>query len=352
MTELSIIYPDSADGEGLYYFDAATSPVRISGLPWRATNGNWDRLDNRRNDEYNDGLVMLSHNTSGVQISFKTTSEKLGVRVTGVFYHRGMPHMTANANMGVDVYIGEGRNRKFLSVIHAEPNENDRYGREIPLSGKEEKEITLYLPLYSGIKSFEIGLDRDSLIGDPSPYDFEKPVLFYGSSITQGACASRPGLSYCNILSRKFNFEEIDLGFSGCARGETVIAELIASLDLAAFVYDYDHNAESAEYLEKTHAPFFEIIRNAHPELPVIMVSKADLLYGAEETRLRRDVIEKTYKDAVACGDKKVWFVDGTKIYGDDADNCTVDGVHPNDLGFRHMVESIYPALAEALNDR
>ncbi|MBR6916255.1 MAG: hypothetical protein IKN36_07835, partial [Clostridia bacterium] len=176
-----------------------------------------------------------------------------------------------------------------------------------------------------------------------------KPVLFYGSSITQGACASRPGLSYPAILGRRLDFEVINLGFSGSARGERVVAELIASLPLSAFVFDYDHNAESAEELERTHEPFFKIVREAQPSLPIIMISKADGLSGREQTLKRRDVIKKNYESALARGDRNVWFIDGTLIYGDDAENCTVDNAHPNDIGFRHMVDAIYPVLKEAL---
>ena len=334
---------------GLCYFDALTSPVRVSGLPFKETNGNWNRLDDRLTDRYPDGLKMLTECTSGAAVSFTTDSKRLAVRVDAIENHKGaLPHMANNGSTGIDFYVGSGRGKKFAGVFHALTDANGHFEGTRQLYTEGMAEITLYLPLYAGIKKLEIGLDEDSSIGDPAPYT-NGAVMFYGSSITQGACASRPGLAYCNILGRRFDFEVIDFGFSGCAKGEEVIAEEIASLDLSAFVYDYDHNADSAEYLEATHKRFFEIIREKHLDLPVIMVSKADRMYGLDETLRRRDVIKKTYEDAHRAGDCNVYFVDGTAIYKGLGDECTVDGAHPTDLGFYFMAEAIGSALEKVL---
>jgi len=351
MKRVKELYPDAEPVNGFIFFDALRAPVRITGLPWIKTNGNYRRLDDRYFDEYPEGLKMLTDCTSGAQISFKTDSKRVAVRVDGIFNHRTcLPHMADNGAMGIDMYVGSGVDKHFCAVFHAQPGNTERYNgeRDLPCSGKVD--VTLNLPLYAGIRKLELGLDADALIDDPEPFAIPKPVLFYGSSITQGACACRPGMSYANILGRMFDFEVINLGFSGCAKGEELIAHLIASLDLSAFVYDYDHNAASCEELAATHEPFFRIVRDAHPDLPVIIVSKADMLYGEEKTLMRRDIIKKTYDDAKASGDDNVRFVDGTKIYGDyGAENCTADGCHPNDFGFRLMAEAIAPALKEAL---
>ena len=349
ITEIDKNFAKRTDSDGLYYFDPMTSNVRISGLPWLSTNRNYHRMDDRLYEKFSYGVRALSANTAGVQDSFKTDSRRLGVRVT-VEENNLLPHMAQIASTGIDVYVGAGRRKEFRTVFFPYM-EGDRYGsvRELETDGAEE--ITLNLPLYCGVKSLEIGVDSDSVIEPPEPYDYEMPVLFYGSSITQGACASRPGNSYCSALGRRFNFEVINLGFSGSCKGETLIAEQIAALDLAAFVYDYDHNADTATQLRETHKPFFDIIRKAHPELPVIMISKADMTGGYEFTRAKRDVVKETYDISVANGDRKVWFVDGLTMYGEDAGDCTVDGCHPNDLGFRRMADAIAPALREALGE-
>ena len=199
----------------------------------------------------------------------------------------------------------------------------------------------------------ELGFMPESSIEPTTKYEIPKPILFYGSSITQGGCASRPGNAYTHFLGRAVDAEIINLGFSGNGRGEIIMAEQIASLDLSVFVMDYDHNAPDAEYLKATHEPFFKYIRERHPQLPVIFVSKPDIDNDITNASIRKGIIYETYKNALENGDKNVWFVDGFKLFGDNnRDACTVDGCHPNDLGFYRMAETILPALKEALKNK
>jgi lysophospholipase L1-like esterase len=133
------------------------------------------------------------------------------------------------------------------------------------------------------------------------------------------------------------------------------MAEYISGLDMKAFVLDYDHNAPSVEHLQETHYPFYEIIRKAQPDLPILMLSKPDFdgrytEYGFEMNRKRRAVIEETLRRALENGDQKIRFIDGETFFGDsDRDSCTVDGCHPNDLGFFRMAEKVIPVLKEML---
>ena len=143
----------------------------------------------------------------------------------------------------------------------------------------------------------------------------------------------------------------LNFGFSGHGRGETNIAELLATIDASVFVLDYDHNAPDEEHLEKTHEPFFKILRNAHPEMPVVMVSRPD---GSEtpDGVARRKIIRRTYQNAREGGDANVYFVDGSTLFGKtNRDACTVDGCHPNDLGFLRMAEAIFPAVTRGLGN-
>ena len=117
---------------------------------------------------------------------------------------------------------------------------------------------------------------------------------------------------------------------------------------MAVFVLDYDYNAPSAEHLAKTHEPFFKAVRKANPDVPVIMLSKCSWISPA-----RRDIIKKTYDNAVRGGDKKVWFIDGQELFGEPGQNmCTVDHCHPNDLGFYMMYRRVLPVLLEALKSQ
>jgi len=174
-------------------------------------------------------------------------------------------------------------------------------------------------------------------------------VVAESSSITQGACASRPGNCYQNIITRRLDCDYINLGFSGSAKAEPEIAEYIAGLDMSLFVYDYDHNATKLEYLQDTHERMFKTIRERQPDLPIVMVSKP-APKPTEAVIKRRDVIMQTYLNARAAGDEKVWFVDGStmlQLFG--GDNGTVDGVHPNTLGMMCMAQTIGDVMARIL---
>ena len=177
-------------------------------------------------------------------------------------------------------------------------------------------------------------------------YTYEKPVVFYGSSITQGACASHPGNCYIAMLARKFDFNYVNLGFSGGCRAELEFAHYIATLDMSAFVLDYDHNAPNLAELEATHEPFFKEFRKLRPDVPVIMISASDHCSSLESRMKRREVIRKTYENAIANGDQNVYFVDGLKAYEEvGVEFCTVDNVHPNDLGFYLMYQNASPTF-------
>ena len=202
------------------------------------------------------------------------------------------------------------------------------------------EDITVFLPMCDVIKNVEISIDEGAEIEAPTPYKYSTPVVFYGSSITHGGCCSRPGMTYEAILSRRFGFDYVNLGFSGSARAEDAMCDYISSLDMSLFVYDYDHNSPSLDHLEKTHERFFLRFREKQPDTPVIMMSRpVFFLMGSEWDR--RDIILKTYCNAVARGDKKVWYIDGTNLMDVAKDNGTVDGCHPTDFGFWNMAKTL-----------
>ena len=212
-------------------------------------------------------------------------------------------------------------------------------------------EYKIYLPLYAGLESLKIGLSEDATIEKAPPHKVEKPVLFYGSSITQGGCASRPSNCYTAQLAARVDAEQINLGFSGNAKGESNIAELIATLDLSCFVLDYDANAPTIEHLKNTHETFFKIIREKRPSLSVVMVSRPSSGWlSVEEDEQRRDIVMQTYLNARNNGDKNVFFVDGTRFYDRDVREMpSIDKSHPTDLGFYLMTKGILPVLRRAL---
>lgn len=346
--------------ERFTYFDVVEDKIfDISGFPWMESNRKviktdespFCRLDITWLHKFGQGIQNLAWHTAGGVIRFASDSPSIAVKVK-LTSKGDMSHMPRSGSAGVDLYKGKGKDKKFIRT--AMPgNSQDEY--EAVFEGvnpaREMCEWTLNMPLYNGVRELKIGLLPESRLGKPSPYSIEKPIVFYGSSITQGGCASRPGNSYTHIICRWLDANIVNLGFAGNAKGEPEMAELISRIDMSAFVLDYDHNAPDAKHLENTHERFFRIIRDKHPELPIIIVSKPDFDRNVEDGRLRRSIIYKTYENAIKGGDKNTYFVDGETLFGSkDRDACTVDGCHPNDLGFMRMAENIYPAIKKALN--
>ncbi len=336
------------DENGLVWLDAMTcDEVRLTGLPWKEKNKNYHRMDDEYFDDYPLGVQIRSNNTSGVQATVRTDSRRIALHIK-LNKPDFMEHMTDNGVGGVDVFRGDGLAKRFWHI----GSNFDRCSEYTHIFDADGTMIdyTFNLPLYSGVTEFAIGVESTANLENPTPYAVEKPVLFYGSSITQGGCASRPGNCYTNMVSRMLNIPIISFGFSSNCRGDDILAERINELDLSAFVYDYDHNAPNAEFLEKTHEKFFRMIRSQHPDLPIILMSKPDYDDDPVSGEERKAVILRTYAHAIAEGDRNVYFIDGSTIFGDDLrDACTVDRNHPTDLGFSRMAKAVAPVLRKVL---
>jgi len=327
------------------------SPLRIFGLHAYTEEFGFIRMPVEVGEGTNDGVKWLYRNTAGGRIRFKTDSKYIAVKVY-VSGNAIMPHITAIGQSGFDLYITEDHKSRFVqSYRPAFKKEEIGYSYEaIVYTSGEMKDYTLNMPLYSDVRKLFIGLSPDASAEACDEYAVTNPVLYYGSSITQGGCASRPGNSYQSIISRRFDCDYINLGFSGSARGEQIIAEYMASLHPSVFVLDYDHNAPSPEHLEKTHEPLFKIFRAANPDTPVVMVSKPDFRNDEDSIR-RRNAVRTTYENALAAGDRNVYYIDGETLFeGPFRDSCTVDGCHPNDLGFFRMAQVIGDTLAPIID--
>ena len=335
------------------YTDVQSAPLSLEGLPWLKENkGAYIRSPARLTQAQTNRNIYqrLRHHTSGVVLRFRSDSPVIMLRGE-LAYNSTMAHMTRVGSAGFDSYcrVDSGKLEYHRSFLPAEAQKDFKIIMGYN-SGKGMRDWQINFPLYGGVKFVELGVVEGSKLEAPTPHKIKKPILFYGSSITQGGCASRPGMMYSSLLCRALDAELISLGFSGSAKGEPAMAEAIAELDLAAFVYDYDYNAPNPEHLAKTHEKFFQIIRAKHPDLPVVILSKIN---GptSRDTIKRRDIIRKTYENAVAKGDKNVYFLDGCKFFGDvDRYECTVDGTHPNDLGFYRMYQGVLPTLQKILN--
>ena len=314
-----------------------SSPFKIYGVKM-GDDGKYHRMPFEIAEKVSDGVKVLSSNTAGGRIKFKTNSPYIVVKAKlGKYWH--MYHFPACGNYGFDIYDG----KEYKGTVR--PIERPIEFEGIEGLGAGEHDITVNMPLYSDVCEVLIGLSADAEISFPDEYKHaaNAPVVFYGSSITQGGCASRPGMSYQAILERELGFDYINLGFSGSAKAEDVIIEYIAGLNMGIFVYDYDHNAPSVEHLADTHEKMFLAIREKHPDMPIIFMSRPSTI-----DKKRREIIENTYNNAIARGDKNVYIVKPAELNKKDG---TVDGCHPNDLGFYYMAKDLSPILKKCIED-
>lgn len=343
--------PLTLDGVPLLFRPADSAPFVLTGFPWYAEERRYCRLPQAVLPRTSGGVQWLAWNTSGGMVRFRTDSSAIGLQAV-LSGDGDMSHMPRTGSGGFDLFAERDGRPAFHANLRHDHGCKEVKGLFVRGAGRTMRQWTLYLPLYNGVESLAIGLDPDCRVEAPAPFAYPKPVLFYGSSITQGGCASRPGNAYPAIVTRRLDAHLINWGFSGSALAEPVMAETIASLDLGAFIFDYDHNTPSPEHLKATHEPFFRIIREARPELSVVIASKPDFHGSREVCRQRRDIIRATYERARAAGDRHVYFVDGERLFGTiERDLCTVDGCHPNDVGFLRMADEFTPVVAAALQN-
>ena len=254
---------------------AKCGAFQLYGLYQPLSEGVFRRMPEAIAAETNEGVAHLHTNTAGGRIRFRTNSRFVALKVV-MPNPCVMPHMAALGSAGFDLYLSDGQTARYRGSFFPPVDIRGGYESVVWFESGDERDILLHMPLYSGVGELYIGLEAGASLLPGGSYRAEKPVVFYGSSITQGGCASRPGCAYTNLISRLLNVDHINLGFSGSARGESVIADYMASLEMSAFVCDYDHNAPSPEHLEKTLWPLYEAIRRSHPEIPFLFVSKPD----------------------------------------------------------------------------
>ena len=323
--------------DDIEFFDIKETPFKIYGVFFE--NGKFRRMPEEVAKSVNVGVRALHANTAGGRVRFVTDSPYVAIYAKLPWVGK-MPHIPLTGSAGFDLYVNNSYFKTFIPPFDIE----DGFEGVIDFATSEKREITINFPLYSDVSEFFVGVSKDSLLAEPMPYKHEKPVVFYGSSITQGGCASRPGMAYESIVSRRFDADYLNLGFSGSAKGEDEIAEYIKNLNMSVFVYDYDYNAPTTEHLEKTHEKMFKAIRESNPDLPVIMMSRPKYFLTDEEKE-RFSIIEKTYLNALEKGDKNVYLIDGKTLMRDARDEGTVDGCHPNDWGFASMAKAVGDVL-------
>ena len=320
------------------YYNVKENPWCLYGLLF---DDMFRRMPKQIAEKVNDGVLFLHGNTSGGRLRFVTDSPYVAI-VAKMPDKVHFSHMPQTGISGFDMYVDNRFYSSFIPPVDIKNSFSSVSSFETPA----EKNITINFPLYNNVSELYIGLKNGSSFKKARAYKQKEKIVYYGSSITQGGCVSRPGLAYPAIISNEISCDYINLGFSGSAMGETVMAEYIAGLSPDIFVLDYDHNAPTAEHLRNTHEKFFKTFRKLCPYTPVVMISAPNIKFSYSAWKSRREIIKTTYNNALANGDKNVYFIDGESLWGKECwDLCTMDTIHPNDLGHFKMAQAIIPTI-------
>ena len=327
---------------GIKYYGVNEPQFRVCGVIYEE--GCFVRMPKAVAETVSSGIAQDYATCAGGRIRFVTDSPYVAVSAELSHIYQ-FPIMSIEATCGIDVYA----DGKFLGVVR--PNVDNpvvHISESVNMREGGEHIVEVNLPLYVGVKDIVIGLDENAVLKPAPDYKYDKPAVFYGSSITNGACASRPGLTYPARISRMLDLNYINLGFGGLCKGEREMAEYIAGLDMSLFVLDYDYNAPDPDHLRETHERVYRIVREKQPDIPIIMMTapKYSMPKGFEE---RKNIIKQTFDSAKAAGDNKVYIIYGDSFFSEIGDDFSVDNVHPNDMGFDYMTRAIYPVIKNAL---
>ena len=323
------------------------SPIKVYGIPFFDKTKKLTRLPDELIEKL-PNLDFLGRRVPGGRVCFRTNSENINIKVKFKTLSVDIG-MAIYACQSISVFVGEKTSSKFLGIAPV-PNYDVKEINGNFKKSSEMEDVTILLPRNEILDTVEIFIDDNAEICPPTPYKYEKPILYYGSSITEGGISCNLANAYNAIISRHLDVDYINLGFSGNAKGELDMADYINTIDASIFVYDYDHNAPTKEHLEKTHEPFFLRIREKQPSIPILMMSRPYAVYGDDE-KARREIVRRTYENALARGDKNVYFIDGEEAFREceDRELCFIDTIHPNDYGFHLMARKIEPVIKAIL---
>lgn len=292
----------------------------------------------------------LSRCSAGMMARFRSDATAIYTRYRLRNEELALPHMPATGVSGVDLYARD-ENGRWRYVQGNKPKASMFEGEIIAGLNPGDREFALYLPLYNGVESLEIGVPRGATVSGLVPRP--KPVVFYGTSITQGGVASRPGICHTAILGRRLDRPVVNLGFSGTGRMDPVIGRFLTQIDAAVFVIECCGNMQPAQIRERC-VPLVKQLHAARPHTPIVLVedrgfpnawivtAKAD--YNRENHAALRESYEILRKEGMPA----LHYIHGASLYGDDSEGST-DNAHANDLGFMRMAEVMEPTLREAL---
>lgn len=313
----------------------------------------YDRMPSGISTNVNCGVRGMKHHTSGMMFRFRTDSKRLSFRWVPYDRNLAMDHMPSTGVSGIDVYRFDVSRGKWLYLSTGRIRDAE-VGGNLVVPWRSGEACIVNLPLYNGIRSFELGIDPEAKIEalGPRASGVDKPVVFYGTSITHGGCCSRPGLAFVNMIGRDLDVPVVGLGFSGSGVMEYELSDVIARIDASCYVLDClwnmasDPKAENTRSVERNYEPFIRNLRAKRPDVPIVMAGRCDVFCGA--VTAQEKFAKGLYEKLIAEGWKRLYFLPKNGMLGDDSEG-TVDGVHPNDIGMRHMADAYGEAVRRAL---
>ncbi len=313
----------------------------------------YDRMPVAVKDSTRKEVWELSQHSAGLCVRFSTNSQNLSVRWT-LRFKQNMPHLTSCVTNGIDLYALDEESGQWLwAGIVKSYNTDDNKGNLLKGLDKKMRHYMLYLPMYNGVDSVFIGTDSIADIKPLVRRSAKPPIVFYGTSIMQGASASRAGLAATAILGRFFDIETVNLGFSGNARMEEVIGRVMLSTNASCYVVDCLPNM-TKEMLREWTLPFLRLLKTGSPSMPIVLVecpqNDAGWINTQERDRIaeKNKTLRKLYSQLITEGYTDLYYVPSNELTGHDYE-ATIDGTHFNDLGFMRYADRLKPVLARII---
>jgi len=336
--------------DGLVWHDVTAWGVEGRILPDQERNIWFDRLPVSADGAVTPSVWNLSRDSAGMMVRFKTDATSIHAHYKLRKANLAMPHMPATGVSGVDLYARDDAGRwRWVQVT--KPAAQEVKAEIISGLAPGVREYAAYLPLYNGVESLSIGVKPGSMFEGLSPR--EKPIVFYGTSITHGACASRPGMVHTAILGRRLDMPVVNLGFSGNGRMDQAVGEYLIQVDAAAYVIDCLPNMGPADVAKKC-VPFVKQIRAAKPDTPILLVEDRrftnEWILPAKKKFHDENhaALKQAYETLIQDGVTGLSYIPGDQLYGDDSEGAT-DASHASDLGFMRQADVFEPFIRKAI---
>lgn len=332
------------DTNGVKWIDGECLP--IEGRAFDDVEHYYDRLPANVTTNVNAGVRAMKHHTSGLMFRFSTDSAFICFKWVPYCACLEMDNMPASGVSGIDVYRFDAKRGKWRYVKTGRITKPSGGSLKIPWTPGDP--CLVHLPLYNGIRSFALGIDKDASVSAlPSRQSgVTKPVVFYGTSITHGGCASRPGLSFVNIIGRELDVPVVNLGFSGSGFMEYEMSEHIARIDASCYVLDCLANMGAGQ-VKRNYERFIRNLRKKRPDVPIVMAGQGDV-YGVLRCPTENGMVKALYEKLVKEGWKGLFYLPPDGMFGDSGDS-TVDATHPNDRGMAELAVSYGTVVRKAL---